>query len=392
MRYVTWKDLIVSAVGVGSYGLSGAYGPADRQGFVRLVDHALDLGVTFFDTAEAYGDGERVLSEALGSRRSSAVVATKVGARAGLKPTLSRQYVLEACDRSLRALRTDYIDLYQVHFDDPDTPIAETVGALEHLRGEGKIRQYGVGHMSTQRILEYCREGTPFSVLAELSAAEPVARDRLLPVCRHEGLGFIAFSVTGRGVLTGRFGGGAFFPPTDIRSIDPLFHRERFRSALRVAERFAAIAETTGATPAQVAIAWVLAQPGVICALTGPSTIAHLDENVVAAELTIPSRLIEELDSFLTEEQTRLEHEQRQSVDEILSVPLPEDSARAMADLVYAFETSIRIELVTERAAVPAFRKLLALRAEPGGDPSQLAAIQQELRSLVESEDAGDAN
>jgi aryl-alcohol dehydrogenase-like predicted oxidoreductase len=391
MRYVTHRDLTISTVGFGSYALSGAYGPADRQDFVRLVDHALELGVTFFDTAEAYGDGERVLGEALGSRRSSAVIATKVGIRTGLEPRLSRQYVLEACDRSLRALATDCVDLYQVHFDDPDTAVAETVGALEELRDAGKIRHYGVGHMSPERILEYCREGRPWSVLAELSAAEPAARHRLVPICAQEDMGVVAFSVTGRGVLTGRFGTGASFPSTDIRSIDPLFHRERFRSALRVAERIEAIAEIACVRPAQVAIAWVLAQPHVICALTGPSTVAHLEENVAAAELTIPSELIEELDSFLTEEAARLQSEQRQSVHEILGTLLPSDTAEAVADLVYAFETAIRTELVKESAALPAFRKLLGLRAKsakPGADPSQLVAVQQELKELMRSVNA----
>jgi aryl-alcohol dehydrogenase-like predicted oxidoreductase len=383
LQYTTHEGVTLSSVGLGSYGAGGAYGPHDPKEFVRLVRRAVDLGVTFFDTAEAYGDAERLLGEGLGAQRNAVLVATKVGLKRGVEPTLSRQYVLDACNTSLTNLGTDYIDLYQVHFDDPDTPVEETIGALEELARAGKIRRYGLGHLRLERVREYCASGNVFSVLMELSAVEPSARDRLLPFCRANGVGGIAFSVTGRGVLTGRLGPNTVFDSNDIRSIDPLFQRERLRSALRVLDRISQMAGTMGKTPAQIAIAWVLAQPGVICALTGPSTASHLEENAAAADLVLPRPEIDQLESFLTRERARLQEEQRSTVRRILQSPLARDPAKAFKDLVYAVETSLALGLVSEEAVVPTFRDLFALRGELEGAVARLVEIQGLLERLV---------
>jgi aryl-alcohol dehydrogenase-like predicted oxidoreductase len=383
LQYTTFKDTRLSRIGFGCYALSGAYGRVDVDQFVGLIHRAIGLGVTFFDTASAYGDAERVLGKALGQHRRQAMIETKVGVKEGLKPILSRQYVVDACDASLGALGTDYIDLYQVHFDDHETPVEETVAALDELQGAGKIRHYGVGHLAAERVCQYCDAGDVFSVLMELSAVETSARERLLPLCREREVGAIAFSVTGRGVLAGRFGQGTVFDSSDIRSIDPLFQRERFRSALRTAEIVSEIARTLGRTPAQIAIAWVLAQPGVICALTGPSTVPHLEENVAAANVLLLQAHIERLEDFLREEQVRLRREQRATVHRILRSPLSRDSLQAFKDLVYAVETSLVLGFASEDTVMPVFRDLLALRKQLDGAGPRLSEIQARFVSLV---------
>jgi len=142
VKYRKYKDFTVSEVGIGCYALSGVYGAKDVKKFKQMLNHAYELGINFFDTADAYGDAERILGEAIKPYRKDVYIATKVGIKEGLKPTLSGKYVKTACEKSLERLQTDHIDLYQVHFDDPDTPVEETVGVLEELVSDGKIGHY----------------------------------------------------------------------------------------------------------------------------------------------------------------------------------------------------------------------------------------------------------
>ena len=383
MEYREHDGFRISEVGVGCYGLSGAYGSKDPEEFKRMIRCAYELGVNFFDTAEAYGDAERVLGEAVGPFRDEVYIATKVGLREGIKPCLSRAYVQRGCEESLKRLGTDYIDLYQVHFDDPETPVEETIEVLEGLVRAGKVRRYGIGHLPVERVELYYNLGNVFSVLMELSAVARESRERLLPLCRSHGVGAIAFSVTGRGLLTG-IRKRPQFEPGDIRNIDPLFQRERFQSGLRVATKLAELGEGYGKTSAQVAIAWVLAQPGVICALTGPSTVAHLEENVGGSGWQLASEDLEELEAFLKRENAWLEKEQRASVASILQGPLPHDSSQAFTDVIYVIETALALGLTTEEEILPLFRELYGLREELSeATIPQLTDIQGRLRTMI---------
>ena len=384
MEYREHDGFRISEIGVGCYGLSGAYGTKDPEEFKRMIRRAHELGVNFFDTAEAYGDAERILGEAIRPFRSEVYIATKVGLREGTEPSLSREYVQRACEESLKRLGTDHIDLYQVHFDDPETPVEETVEALEGLVRAGKVRRYGLGHLSTERVELYFELGNVFSVLMELSAVARESRERLLPLCRAHSVGAIAFSVTGRGLLTRRFQERPQFEPGDIRNIDPLFQRERFQSGLRVAAKLAKLGKRYGKTPAQVAIAWVLAQPGVICALTGPSTVAHLEENVGGSGWRLAPEDLEELEAFLKQEDMWLEKEQRASVERVLQGPLPQDPSQAFTDLIYVIETALSLELTTEKEILPLFQELYGLRASLDEDAiPQLVDIQNRLGAVI---------
>ena len=363
----------LSEIGVGCYGMSGAYGEKDPQRFVDVVHRAYELGVTFFDTAAVYGPGEEILGRAVAPFRDDVWIATKVGGGADGKPDCSAGHVLASCDDSLRRLQTDVIDLYQIHFNDPDTPVEETVEALEALKSTGKIRHYGVGHLPLSRMETYFGTGDVFSSLVELSAVSRGARESTIPLCREHGVAVIAFSVTGRGLLTGKIGPEHVFEEGDIRSIDPLFQRERLASGLRVVERLRALGERYGKTPVQVAIAWVLGQPGVVCALTGPSTIPHLEENLGASGWDLPPSELEALERFLEEEEERVRREQLQSVRAILLGELSEE--RAFADLVYVVETLVERDLATEEEIMPAFQKLWSLRGQQ--DPATLRRMRE---------------
>jgi aryl-alcohol dehydrogenase-like predicted oxidoreductase len=384
VKYRKHKDLQISEVGIGTYSLSGVYGAKDIEEFKRMINRAFDLGVNFFDTAEAYGDAEKILGDAIKPFRNEVYVATKVGVKGNYKANLSRKYVIAACNDSLKSLQTDYIDLYQVHFSDPNTPVKETVGALEELAEAGKIRYYGVCHLSKDVVEQYCRIGKPFSVLAELSAVARETRENFLPLYREYDLGIIAFSTTGRGLLTGRFREDQRFEAGDIRSIDPLFQRERFESALRISKKLSELGQRYGKTPAQAAVAWTLAQMGVICALTGPSTISHLEENVGGSGWQISKEDLQDLEDFFEEEDNWLIQKQKESIRNILLKPM-RDPQKAFTDLIYAIETALSLRLVSEKEVLPIFYQLYGLKKELEREKikSELEKIQDQLNDLI---------
>ncbi|MGE5573629.1 MAG: aldo/keto reductase [Bacteroidota bacterium] len=384
MNHRQCGTLRISEVGVGCYSLAGVYGKKDLDEFARMVRRAYELGVTFFDTADAYGNAESILGKIVRDFRSDIHIATKVGVVSGASMDLSPARVKRACEESLARLGTDYIDLYQVHFDDPKTPVEEVVGALESLVASGKIRHYGVGHLPADKIARYAEVGRPLSVLMELSAATRDARAKLLPLCREHGMAAIAFSTTGRGILTGTICEGQVFPDGDIRQYDPLFQREQFRSALRVAARIAEVGRRYGKTPAQAAIAWVLAQPGVVCALTGPSNVAHLQENLGGSGWRISDEDLASFEAFLSEEDARLDRERKEAVVVIVSSPLPADFQAAFRDLVYVLETAAVTGMSTEAQIVPVFEELLALQKAPGDQAAgKLDDIRRRLAAMV---------
>ncbi|KYK33696.1 MAG: aldo/keto reductase [Theionarchaea archaeon] len=384
MEYRSHKGFDLSEIGIGCYALAGVYGKKDGEEFKRMLDRAYKMGVNFFDTAEGYGDAEGILGETVKPFREDVYIATKVGVKEGIEPNLSGEYIQRACEQSLERLGTDYIDLYQVHFDDPKTPVEETVHAFENLVNEGKIRHYGVGHLPVGKVETYCRKGHVFSVLMELSAVARRSRKELLPLCQKYKVGGIAFSTTGRGLLTGKFKGTPTFEPGDIRHMDPLFQRENFQSALRIVEKFEELGREYKKTPVQVAIAWVLSQPGIVCALTGPSTVAHLEENIGGSGWALSSEHGKELEELFKKEDEWLQKEQLSSIRSILSRELPQEFSKAFADLVYVLETSILLELVEEKEVLPVFYELFSMRKTP--DTAQLESIQEKLKNILDVE------
>lgn len=379
MRYRTHRGEKLSEIGLGCYALSGAYGKKESEPFATLIRRAHDLGVTFFDTADIYGPAEEVLGRAVAPFRDEVWIATKVGWGVERKPDCSAEHVLSSCEQSLARLGTDYVDLYQIHFHDPQTPVEETVEALDRLQTAGKIRHYGVGHLPPERVAEYMAAGEVFSVLTELSAVARGSLEHRLPLCREHDVGVIAFSVTGRGLLTGKIEPGHTFEEGDIRRIDPLFQRERFASGLRVAERLKALGAKYGKTPTQVAIAWVLAQPGIVCALTGPSSISHLEENLEGSGWVIEPDDLATMEQFLAAEDERLRQAQARSLRTLLTGSLEPESA--FADLVYVLETLVEGGLAAEEEVLPVFGKLMPLRDRPASEALEtLQGIQAELR------------
>src|ERR1700682_571536 len=289
VRLLGRPGLAVSAVGFGAMSLAGVYGPADDAESVKTLRRALDLGVTFFDTADIYGDGrsERLLGQAVEARRNQIVVATKFGG--GFNPDgtaggLGRpEKVRPALEASLRRLDTDFVDLYYLHRVDPTTPIEETVGAMAELVDRGLIRHIGLSEASPST-LRRAHAVHPIAALQteySLFTREPEAE--LVPLTAQLGIGFVAYSPLGRGVLASRIHKASDLPPDDWRASVPRFQGEGLRRMMALARELDKLARLLGISSAQLALAWLLAQARHIVPIPGTRSIANLEDNVAAA-------------------------------------------------------------------------------------------------------------
>lgn len=310
--------LAVGAVGLGCMPMSWAYSASQQRGdrALRAVHAALDAGVDLLDTADMYGPftNELLVGRALKGRRAEAFVSTKCGLLVGDQHIVANGrpgYVRRACDASLRRLQTDVIDLYQLHRADPEVPVEETWGAMAELVGAGKVRALGlcaVGaraarrpgarmHDGTIRQLERVQQVFPVSVVqAELSVWSPQALESLLPWCADRGVGFLAAMPLGNGYLTGTLTPGQGFEPEDLRARHPRFTAEMMAANQPVVVGLRRIAERHGATPAQVALAWVLHQGPQVVPVPGTKQEHWAVENAGAAGLSLTDRDLAEID------------------------------------------------------------------------------------------------
>lgn len=384
MNYRQHRGIRLSEVGLGCYGLGGAYGPVNVSSYRKVIQRAFDMGVNFFDTAAAYGNAEQLLGEAISPFRDEVIVATKIDVGSDGQSNLTAQSIRQSCEKSLKALDTDYIDLLQIHYDDPHAGIEEVLGTMEALVMAGKIRWYGIGHLPFSKISTYCKAGNLFSVMIELSAVAREARDYILPKCRDNNIAALAFSVTGRGVLSGSYRPGYRFPDDDIRRIDPLFQRERWRGALRVRDKLARVGLRYSKTAIQMGIAWVLAQSGVSVALTGPSSILHLAENLAISGWKFPREELEALESFFRLEDARLRQEQHAGIRSLLLGPLTDDRKQAFRDLVYILETTLLLHLIDEQTVMPLYKDLIQSRTIPEEQAlHKMTEIHDYLREII---------
>ncbi len=294
--------LTVSAMGYGCMGLSGTYGDCDADAAISLLRAAVDRGVTFFDTADAYGPfrNEELVGEALRPLRDRVVIATKFGQEFlndGSRRVNGRpEYVRTACEGSLKRLGIDCIDLYFVHRIDKTVPIEDTVGEMSRLVAEGKVRHIGVSEASPETIRRAHAVHPLTAVQTEYSLWTRDVETRVLPTLRELGIGFVAYSPLGRGFLTGRIASQADLAEGDVRRGMPRFQGENLAGNLEIAKRLARIAERNGVTSAQLALAWVLARSDDIVPIPGTRRLAALQENIAAADLVLSAADLAELE------------------------------------------------------------------------------------------------
>jgi aryl-alcohol dehydrogenase-like predicted oxidoreductase len=291
------QNLDVSALGLGCMGMSFAYGPApDRPQMISLIRAAVERGVTFFDTAEAYGPvtNEELVGEALAPVRDQVEIATKFGfdfepgVEAGQGGMNSRpEHIKQVAEASLKRLRTDTIDLFYQHRVDPDVPIEEVAGAVKELIEEGKVRHFGLSEPGVQTIRRAHAVQPVTAVQSEYSLWWRRPEEELLPALEELGIGLVAFSPLGKGFLTGKIDETTTFAPDDFRQIVPRFTPEARKANQALVDLLTRIAEQKGATPAQVALAWLLAQKPWIVPIPGTTKQHRLEENLRAAELEL---------------------------------------------------------------------------------------------------------
>jgi aryl-alcohol dehydrogenase-like predicted oxidoreductase len=296
MRRVSLGKLEVSRIGFGAMGMSAYYTGAgsDDAESIRTIRRALDLGITFIDTAEVYGPyaNEELVGRALAGRRHEVVLATKFGLishRKGDVPAVdsSPENLRIAVEGSLKRLSTDYIDLYYQHRVDPTTPIEETVGALSELVKEGKVKAIGLSEAAPETIRR-AHDVHPVTALQteySLWTRDPEAE--ILPLVRRLGIGFVAYSPLGRGFLTGQIRSMDQLSPEDFRASNPRFAQGNFEQNLRIVNDVEVVATEVGATPAQVALAWLLAQGDDIVPIPGTKHVSRLEENTGANGITL---------------------------------------------------------------------------------------------------------
>ena len=303
------SNLEVSALGLGCMGLSFGYGPAvDKKEGISLIRAAVERGITFFDTAEVYGPytNEELVGEALAPFREQVVIATKFGFK--IDPNTGKQagldsrpeHIREVAEASLKRLKSDVIDLFYQHRVDPEVPIEDVAGAVKELIQQGKVKHFGLSEAGVQTIRHAHAVQSVTALQSEYSLWFREPEKEVIPTLGELGIGFVPFSPLGKGFLTGKINENTKFDSTDFRNIVPRFTPEARKANQTVVDLLGKLAEQKKATPAQIALAWLLAQKPWIVPIPGTTKVARLEENIGAVSVKLTSDDLREIDNAVS--------------------------------------------------------------------------------------------
>ena len=310
-RKLGQSGLEVSAIGLGCMGMSAAYGPpGDKTEMIHLIRKAVDLGVTFFDTAEIYGPfvNEELLGEAVSSIRDQVVIATKFGfdvtAGAGpgqMKMNSRPEHIRQVVEESLKRLQTDYIDLYYQHRPDPEVPVEDVAGAVKSLIEKGKVKYFGLSEADPDTIRRAHAVQPVTALQSEYSLWWREPEKEILPTVEELGIGFVPYSPLGRGFLTGRFDENTTLSSSDLRNALPRFQPDARKTNMKFVNKILAIGKQKGVTPGQIALAWLLARKPWIVPIPGTRKLARLAENIEAANIDLSNEDKKAIDQIFAE-------------------------------------------------------------------------------------------
>ena len=300
------QGLTTSRLGLGCMGMSEFYGSFSDDESIKVIHRAIDLGITFLDTADMYGPftNEQLVGKAIKGKRDKVTLATKFGILRDPKEPTKRgvsgkpEYVKTSCENSLKRLNVEIIDLYYLHRKDPQTPIEETVGAMADLVKEGKVKTVGLSEVSIETLQKAHRIHPITAVQSEYSLWSREPEDGMLAACKKLGVAFVAYSPLGRGFLTGQIKKFEDFENTDYRRLSPRFQGENFQKNLNLVQKINAIATRKGCTNSQLALAWVLAQGDYIFPIPGTKRMKYLEENAGALNISLSKEELAEIDAL----------------------------------------------------------------------------------------------
>lgn len=306
IRKLGSQGLATSQLGLGCMGMSEFYGTASDVESIKVIHRAIELGVTFLDTADMYGPfiNEELVGKAIHGKRNQVTLATKFGIRRDPTNPAVRglsgkpDYVKSACEASLKRLNVDVIDLYYLHRVDPATPIEETVGAMSELVQAGKVKTIGLSEVSAKTLRRAHKIYPITAVQSEYSLWSRDPEDEVLDACKELGVAFVAYSPLGRGFLTGQIKKIEDFEPTDFRRTSPRFQGENFQKNLDLVKKLETLATKKGCTTSQLALAWVIAQGNFIFPIPGTKRIKYLEENVGALNVDFTKEELREIDAI----------------------------------------------------------------------------------------------
>lgn len=295
------RALDVPAIGLGCMSMTPIYGTPDPASAIATIHRSIDLGAAFLDTSDAYAGGknEELVGQAIKGKRDKVILATKFG-NFGIKGANGRpEYVIEACDKSLRRLGVDMIDLFYQHRIDASVPVEETVGAMSRLVEQGKVRFLGLSEASANTVRRAHATHPITALQTEYSLFTRIVEDEILPTCRERGIGFVAYSPLGRGFLTGTISGAGDLAENDRRKEHPRYQNGNIENNAGLVAPLRALAAKVGCTPGQLALAWLLSRGADVVPIPGTSRPARLEENLVAAGLNVEPALLEELGNVI---------------------------------------------------------------------------------------------